>query len=306
MQASVFKSLRVLHLIRLGGLAWVLLFCPPLLAKELHQEAPLPFVVPADVEWLTAERQYFSPIWQTEVITNVAEPSLEVFRPDPSLANGTAVIIAPGGALHALSINSEGHEVARWLLAKGVTAFVLKYRLVPTGADGVSEAPQDYAGFLASIKPVLPWAIADGLAAVEYVRDNAGELGVKPDRIGLMGFSAGGTVAMGVTYQATPATRPDFIVPVYPSMWGLEDLTVPANAPPMFLVCASDDQLGLAAESVELYSSWVAAGGNAELHMYAKGGHGFGMRTQNLPSDRWIERFYDWAVGEGIVIQADD
>ncbi len=305
MHASIFKTVRTFRFL-LGGVVGLLLVGPPLLAKELHQEVPLPFVVPDDVEWLTTERQYYSQVWQTEVITNVAEPSLEVFRPEPEFANGTAVVIAPGGSLHALSINSEGHDVARWLMAKGITAFVLKYRLVPTGMDGVSEIPNNENQYLASIKSVLPWAIADGLAAVEYVRDNAGELGIKPDRIGFMGFSAGGTVAMGVIYQATPATRPDFIVPVYPSMRALIETAVPVNAPPMFLVCASDDQLGLAPDSIDLYSRWIAAGNSAELHMYAKGQHGFGMRTQNLPSDRWIERFYDWALGEGIVMQADD
>ncbi len=305
MHASTFKTVRTFRFL-LGGVVGLLLVGPPLLAKELHQEVPLPFVVPDDVEWLTPERQYYSQVWQTEVITNVAEPSLEVFRPEPEFANGAAVVIAPGGGLHALSINSEGHDVARWLMAKGITAFVLKYRLVPTDMDGVSEMPNNPNEYLASIKPVLPWAIADGLAAVEYVRDNAGELAIKPDRIGFMGFSAGGTVAMGVIYQATPATRPDFIVPVYPSMRGLLETAVPANAPPMFLVCASDDQLGLAPDSIDLYSRWTAAGNSAELHMFAKGGHGFGMRTQKLPSDHWIERFYDWAVGEGIVMQAGD
>jgi acetyl esterase/lipase len=259
---------------------------------------PLPYKNAEGIKWPTPERQYFSSIWETEVITNVAKPSLLVFKADPKLANGTSVIIAPGGALYAHSINSEGIDVAKWLQKKGITAFVLKYRLVPTGKDGVKESTEDQDSLVEKVKPVLPLSISDGLAAIEYVRSNSKALGVNPDRIGFMGFSAGGTVTMGVTYNYEPKNRPDFIVPVYAWTQVLGEEKVPQDAPPMLVICASDDPLGLAPESVALYSNWLTAGKTVGIHMYSKGGHGFGMRKQNLPSDSWIERFYDWSVAE--------
>ena len=251
------------------------------------------------VIWENKERQYFSEIWNTPVVTNVAVPTMQVFRPPREIANGTAVIVAPGGGFYALSIESEGNAVARWLAEKGITAFVLRYRLVPTGDDGVKEMGEVGDRFVATVAPLLPLATADGLNAVRYVRQNAARFGIDPGKIGFMGFSAGGTVTMGVTQNYTPASRPDFIVPVYPWTKAFENYEVPDDAPPMLVICASDDGLGLAPESVSLYSAWQEAGVSAALHMYARGDHGFGMRKQNLPSDNWIARFYEWALAEG-------
>ena len=98
-----------------------------------------PGAAPGSEKWAHKEKEYFSPIWNTQVVTNVVQPTLTLYAPEPSTANGTAIIICPGGGFHALSINSEGNDVAKWLAAKGVTAFVLKYRLVQTGEDGVKE-----------------------------------------------------------------------------------------------------------------------------------------------------------------------
>ena len=123
-----------------------------------------------------------------------------------------------------------------------------------------------------------------------------------PKKIGFMGFSAGGAVTMGVVYNYTEANRPDFIVPVYPWTSAYPVQETPVDAPPMLVVCSSDDPLGLATGSVELYSYWLKSGKITGLHMYAKGGHGYGMKKQNLPSDHWIERFYDWAVAEEITL----
>jgi hypothetical protein len=95
--------------------------------------------LPGSENWKNGEKEYFSPIWNTQVVTNVSQPTLTVFAPALAVANGTAVVICPGGGFFALSINSEGVDVAKWLTARGVTAFVLRYRLVPTGDDGVKE-----------------------------------------------------------------------------------------------------------------------------------------------------------------------
>lgn len=259
---------------------------------------PLPYDDPGEIVWENAEKQYFSEVWKTTVVTNVSAPRMEVFRPQDGLANGTSVIVAPGGGFYALSIESEGDAVARWLAEKGITAFVLKYRLVPTGEDGVRELSDRGERLMDDVEPLIPLAIADGLSAIAYVRKHADRFGLDPARIGLMGFSAGGTVTVGVALRYSPDTRPDFIVPVYPWVSAFADPVVPRDAPPIFIVCASDDALGLARESVELYSAWHGAGISAALHMYARGDHGFGMRKNGLPSDRWIERFHEWLIAE--------
>ena len=268
-------------------------------AQEL---IPVPHEPAKEVEWAGDEKAYFSEIWQNDVVTNVSTPTMEAFRPEKP--NGTAVVIAPGGGLYALSIASEGTDVAKWLNKKGITAFVLKYRLVPTGKDGVQEITEEGTSnpgkIMERVAPVMPYSIADGLSALAYVRENASAFKIDPSKIGFMGFSAGGAVTMGVAYSYTKANRPDFIVPVYPwtSAYPVQD--TPADAPPMLVVCSTDDPLGLAKGSVTLYSSWLKNGKKAGLHMYAQGGHGYGMKRQNLPSDHWIERFYEWSVAEGI------
>ena len=264
----------------------------------------LPHEGSGEITWDNAEKQYFSEIWNTPVVTNVSVPRLQVFRPDPEAATGTAVIIAPGGGHYALSIESEGNQVAQWLTQKGITAFVLRYRLVPTGADGVQEFSNLGDRVVETVQPLLPLAIADGLSAVAYVREHAERFSLDTAKIGFMGFSAGGNVTLGVALNASAASRPDFIVPVYPWLTVFGDYEVPANAPPLLVVCASDDALGLATESVNLYSAWHAAGISAGLHMYSQGNHGFGMRRNRLPSDNWIERFYEWALAEDLTTPA--
>jgi len=261
----------------------------------------LPFDNPANIDWKASEQEYYSAIWDTQVITNVSKPSMEVFRPTGVKVNGTGIIIAPGGGLYAHSINKEGTDVARWLNQKGITAFVLKYRLVPTGKDGVKEYTEIGAKIGEKIAPILPLAIADGLSAVSYVREHARELGVEPDKIGFMGFSAGGAVTMGVAFNADSNNNPNFLVPVYPWMTILGEYEVPEEAPPLAIVCASNDNFLFVQESVKLYSAWQDEGNNSELHMYSRGGHGFGMLKQNFPSDTWLARVYEWAVAEKLV-----
>ena len=263
-----------------------------------------PGAAPGSENWTQQEKEYFSQVFNTQVVTNVTQPTLTAYLPAPESAGGTAVIICPGGGFHALSINSEGVDVAKWLAARGVAAFVLKYRLVQTGEDGTKELmgkitdrkklDQDNAA-------VVPLAVADGLAAVRYVRQHATEFGVSPQRVGIMGFSAGGTVTASVAFQYTADSRPAFAAPIYPYMGPVKAVEVPADAPPLFITTATDDQLGLAPDSITLYSKWIAAKKPAEIHIYSKGGHGFGMRKQNLPTDQWIERFGDWLTVQGFL-----
>lgn len=248
------------------------------------------------------EKAYFSKLWNTDVVANVTKPSLTVFRPAPELKNGTAVVICPGGGFLALSIASEGTDVAKYLVARGVTAFVLKYRLAHTGEDATQEFVTllgDKAKFHEMASKVVPLAVADGLAAVTYVRLHASEFGVSADRVGIIGFSAGGAVTAGVAFQYKPEGRPVFVAPIYAGGETFQDLPVPADAPPMFVVAATDDSLGLAPVSVALYERWLGAHKSAELHMYAKGGHGFGARAHGIPTDHWIDRFAEWMEMEG-------
>lgn len=250
---------------------------------------------PSTEGWDGGPRAYYSDIFGTEVVTNVSVPTVTPFLPPAEIATGLAVVVAPGGGFHALSINSEGNDVARWLNQRGVAAFVLQYRLVPTGTDGVAEmvgkaqsqSAQDMAG-------IAPLAGADGLAAMRLVRERADEFGVDPDRVGFMGFSAGGAVTLHVAFNHDAASRPAFVAPVYAANRWLAAAKLPEPAPPAFIVAATDDQLGLAPDSIALYQKWLDADASVELHMYARGGHGFGLRKQNAPSDTWIERFGDW------------
>lgn len=239
------------------------------------------------------------------VIThNVVSPTLTVYKPETDNANGTSVIICPGGGFHILSMNTEGWDVANALVKKGITCFVLKYRLTHTLTnDPFTEMMSAIQNGDADKKmeKTIPLSIADGKAAIAYVREHAGELGVNPDRIGIMGFSAGGTVAGSAAFNYTPSNKPDFVAPIYAYMPAVLMGPVAADVPPMFLVAASDDQLNLQTNSIALYSKWNSAKKPVELHLYTKGGHGFGMRIQGIPTDTWLERFTDWLEMQGLL-----
>jgi acetyl esterase/lipase len=275
-----------------------------LVACWAHADEPIRIyagLAPGSEDWTHSEKQYYSSIFQTEVVTNVVHPSLTPFLPAAD-ATGSAVIIAPGGGFHALSINSEGNDVAKWLNEKGIAAFVLRYRLFPTGKDGVQEMlikASNRAKIEKDMADIAPLAGADGLKAMTYVRNNAEKYKLSPNRIGFMGFSAGGAVTAYVALNAEESNRPDFIAPIYAGLGTLKDAEIPQNAPPMFIVAATNDPLGLATDSITLYTKWLAARKSVELHMYSKGGHGFGMKQQDLPSDKWIERFHEWMNAQG-------
>ena len=130
------------------------------------------------------------------------------------------------------------------------------------------------------------------------VRERATEWGIALDRIGIIGFSAGSTVTVSVALEHDAGSRPDFAGAIYGA--GRQDVPVPADAPPLFILCADDDLMA-SPESVRLYSDWKAAGHPVELHIYSKGGHGFGMNKQGLPSDTWIDRFGDWLRVQGLL-----
>jgi acetyl esterase/lipase len=257
---------------------------------------------PGSENWKQQEKENNKNMWQTRLVYNVSNPTLTVFKPDPSKANGTALVICPGGAFHVLSIDTEGFDVAKWLTEKGVTCFVLKYRLVECKTDDpAAEVMQKGPKIQEDVKPIIKLAMTDGIAAMTYVRKHAAEYGVNPNRIGIMGFSAGGTVAASVVFNYSAESKPNFVAPIYLAYeWTIKS-NVPSDAPPMFILAASDDQLGLAPQSIQIYNDWIAAKKPAELHLYARGGHGFGMRKQNIPTDHWVELFYDWLGLQGFL-----
>jgi len=290
MKTLVFRTLCVVMFLTVTGVA--------------QEVIPLyPGVAPGSTRESYPEKEYFSKTWNTEIVTNVTTPTLTAYKPAAELRNGMAIVICPGGGFMALSINSEGTDVAKYLAAKGVTAFVLKYRLAHTGDD----APQEFAALWADkqkfkemMEKEAPLATADGLAAVKYVRQHAAEYGVSPDRVGIIGFSAGAAVTDEVALHYMPEGRPAFVAPIYgggPSA----DVAVPVDAPPMFIAAASDDGLGLAPGSVAMYMKWLNAHKSVELHMYAKGNHSFGMHKQSLPTDHWIDRFAEWLEMQGFM-----
>lgn len=237
---------------------------------------------------------------------NVTVATLTPFLPDPAKASGAAVIVAPGGGFTTLSMQNEGWDVAKALAAQGVAAFVLKYRL--------NQTPQDLAGYDAAMRqrfagngppprpdPAQMMAnlapqIEDARAAFALVRKRAVEWRVDPARIGMVGFSAGAMLTMATTMDGKDA-KPAFIGNIYGP---LAPMTVPADAPPMFVALAADDPL-FGNSGTGLIDSWRAAKRPVEFHLYEQGGHGFGMYKKSTTSTGWFEAFSRWLGMHGML-----
>lgn len=245
---------------------------------------------PGSEDWTWEEKNFGG------YLRDVTDPTLTAFV--PSNPNGIAVIIAPGGGFHYLVYELEGTAVAKKLNEKGITAFVLKYRLVHEDpAQPYYDKMMETKNFklLDSVSgPVIKLALQDALTAVKYVRKHAGEYKIDSAKIGFMGSSAGGTIAMSVAYNAVEEGRPNFVASIYAYGNAVIGSKVPSTRTPLFIACASDDEFGFAGHSVQIYSKWLEANQPVELHMYERGGHGFIMKKQNLPCDTWLERFTDW------------
>ena len=226
---------------------------------------------------------------------NVTVATLTPVLPDPAKANGTAVIVAPGGGFRTLSMENEGWDVARALAARGVAAFVLKYRLNQTPADfetfarpapaGATPPRRDPAAMMAGLAP----QIADARAAFALVRRRSGEWHIDPARIGMVGFSAGAMLTMATTVAGGDA-KPAFIGNIYGP---LAAMTVPADAPPMFVALAADDPF-FGTGGFGLIESWRAAKRPVEFHLFEQGGHGFGMYPKPTTSTGWFDEFTRW------------
>jgi len=265
------------------------------------------------------------------IVRNVVQPSLTAYLPAPGSATGTSVVIAPGGAFRMLSWDSEGTLVAQWLQRHGVAGLVLKYRLSDSGtgdspfggmgrgaagaasgrgasagtggaagagrgnaapAAGAARGGPGAPGGAGGQSEIRAIAAADGLRAIEVVREHAAEWRLDPTKVGIMGFSAGGYVALQAAVVHSAGNRPAFVGAIYACCMEPATLKIPDDTPPTFFLHAYNDPVS--ATSPALFGVWKAGGKPAELHTYADGGHGFGMPVRDRPTDNWIERFGDW------------
>lgn len=231
---------------------------------------------------------------------NVTVATLTPFLPDPTKATGAAVIVTPGGGFRTLSMENEGWDVARALAAKGVAAFVLKYRLnqtpreMPAFEQSMREMFSGTARTAPRMNPEQAIAglapqIADARAAFALIRKRAGEWHVDPDRIGMVGFSAGAMLTLATTLAGQDA-KPAFIGLIYGPLGAV---TVPADAPPAFVALAADDPF-FANSGFGLIESWKTAKRPVEFHLYEQGGHGFGMYPKTTTSTGWFEAYASW------------
>ena len=236
---------------------------------------------------------------------NVTEATLTPFLPSPGTATGAAVIVAPGGGFRTLSMQNEGWDVAKALAARGIAAFVLKYRLnqTPASMEEFDKSMKAMFSGAAASRPrpsfsermqTLGPQIADARAAFTLVRARANEWKIDPKRVGMVGFSAGAMLTMATALGGGDA-KPAFVGDIYGP---LEPVTVPADAPPLFAALAADDPL-FAGRGMGLIDSWAAAKKPVEFHLYGQGGHGFGMYPKETTSTGWFDAFYKWIVMNG-------
>ena len=238
-------------------------------------------------------------------VSNVSKPTLTVHRPAADKDTGASVVICPGGGYNILATSHEGEDVARWLNTIGVTGIVLKYR-IPRREGTPNGSPP-------------PQALMDAQRALGLVRSKAGDLGIDPRRIGLLGFSAGGHLAAWAATNPEKRTydpvddadkvdcRPDFLVLIYPAYLLKKDNVTFADeihpgseTPPAFLAHAGDDPVTVMS-SVQFYLALKRAGVPAELHVYSSGGHGYGMKPINKPVAAWPQRLEDWMRSRGLL-----
>jgi acetyl esterase/lipase len=289
---------------------WLLLVCcsiSPLTAAEPTILDLWPGKPPGETKALPPEENTTKPedklVGDRPIIklANVSVPTLSIYRPAKGRDSGAAVIVCPGGGHRILAFDHEGTEVAAWLNTLGVTGVVLKYRVPFRNPDKRWEA-----------------AVQDAQRAVSLVRSKAGDWNIDSKRIGILGFSAGGETA-GLTAmlhnqrQYSPADevdqvscRPDFAALVYPgglteqdNPWQLrEHVRVDSTTPPMFFAHSYDDRVPVS-NSLLVFAELKKAGVPAELHLYASGGHGYGMRETGHACNTWPQRCADWMRGQG-------
>ena len=299
--------LRTLCLVCLGTVGF--LHQGILLAAPSPDVIPLwPAAAPGETEAIPTESEVPAKPGQRPVVrlTNISKPTLHVFKPMKAQANGAAVIIAPGGGYNILAWDLEGEEVARWLNRIGVTGIVVKYR-VPRRPGTPRNLPPDVA-------------LHDAQRAIRLVRANAKELGIDPNRIGMLGFSAGGHLtAWTATNFDKPSyspvdrvdeqsCRPDFAILIYPAYLTAKgkpgelapEIRVSGKTPPCFFAHAYDDPI-TPENSIRMFLELKKHKVPAELHIYSEGGHGFGLRPSDKACSTWPDRCEAWLRSLGFL-----
>lgn len=302
-QLNVFFKLLVLGLVCLNGAAT---FAQD--GKMYPIDAPKePNAIPLNtggVDDQPAKESWFRQ-WGDPMARNITTATLTPFLADPKKANGTSVIVAPGGGFMWLSMGNEGWEVAEALAAKGINAFVLKYRLQPTVDSLEGFENQMNQRFADAAKPAnersarpqwnLKNQLEDAEAAYALINSRAKEWNVDMKKIGMMGFSAGAGLTMATTLQSKKV-KLAFIAPIY---GGMDAVEVPKDAPPMFVAIAADDFLFHG--EAGLIKSWYDAKIPVELHLYQNGGHGFGLGNPDRTSNKWFDSFIYWLEVNGFL-----
>lgn len=233
-------------------------------------------------------------------LDNISEPEMDLYKAQGNSITDKTMIICPGGGLFFSAYDKEGVKLAEKLASNGITAIVLKYRTYPRKGSVIdwAETLWDKPKMaIDSAKIILPYSTKDALTAIEVIREKAAKYNINPNKIGLMGFSAGGAVTMEAAYTSISKNQPNFIAPIYPWMDIVEGQKVPSNKPPAFITCANNDEFReIPTSSVQIYQDWIQAEAKVELHMFSEGGHGFGMNKINSPVDRWSQLLVDWIL----------
>ena len=284
---------RICILAGLAAAGWAQL-APP--AREI----PLyPGVAPGSENWNYPERSAGTS--DRPQAQNIVRPVLLYYPAEKANAAGTAMIVAPGGGFRTLMMSYEGVDVAKRLNQMGVDAFVLKYRTtyVDSGAPSSAGGSGPAATGPQAGQNVREMAGADGQQAVRLLRQHAAEFGVLPNRIGMIGYSAGGAVLLSAVYGPADG-RPNFAAPVYAA--GANSNPPPEGAPPLFIAVAADDQTVGYQGSIDLFSAWRKAGLPAELHIFQTGQHGFGKKGGG--ADHYLDRVEEWLKLNGWLTRA--
>ncbi len=277
--------------------ATIVVICLHLFTFITAQQKVIPLykgTSPGSETWNWTEGETYKNPLNTKIVYNVTQPTLIAYLPDTAVANGSAVIICLGGGFHVLLIDSIGTKLATDLTKKGITVFVLKYRLAQSFTDDpwqeVTNLMKDSLKFIQKIAPVVKLAGDDLNASFSYIFQHADEFKVDKKRIGVMGISAGGALAANLAYNYTPETRPAFVAALYTRINSVRRASIQQDAPPLFIAAATDDSLTSVSHSIGLYNDWMNSKHSAELHLYTKGGHGL----RGFPAESWINRFEEW------------
>jgi len=270
----------------------------PVANPPVSKAIDLPVTMPRDNP---AQEAWAQQMPDQRLVYNVNRPQLLVWPSSlPPKAKAPAVLLVPGGGFQFLAMDNEGFDVAKRLERLGIRVFIVKYRTLPVGEGFASFKDAIAATFQRGAKVSMddrPYALADTQGAIRLLRARAAEWGVIPDKIGILGFSAGAMIVLATAQANAADARPDFVGMVYGPTQGTE---VPPSAPPLFSAIAADDRF-FKMEDLSLIHAWRSSGASVEFHLYSAGGHGFASRPNGTTSDAWFAQYALWLKSTGVV-----